>query len=281
MNISGSVGQGGANFQQDVRTVQTLLNKHASRIPGMTPLVVDGLIGPKTINAIKMFQKSAVGFPMPDGRVDVGGRTWQALNAAAGSPGASPGGTPGVSPTPAPGSGPVGDQQITLTVRHGGQIPTNTNGLASTSGTMYESTFVLSGAVSGQFTGSIYPDDMNVKGRVVDGSYPLHIGFHKGGSAARQTTLAVETQGIRCGLLVNARNGVPVESNNASKTTSYGINVHNGFNSQRYSDGCLTLQPADWSNFISLFINAFPNIDDWHTVGTNTGKRVGTLVIQS
>ena len=277
MNISGSVGQGGANFSQDVRTIQSLLNKQSARVPGMQPLVVDGLIGPKTINAIKQFQRSVVGFSMPDGRVDVGGQTWNALSQGTGAPGNTPAPTPG--PTPAPN--PVGDQLVNLTVRHGNKIPTNTTGLTATETSMYESSFVLSGALSGTFRGSIYPDSMDIKGRIKDGTYPLHIGFHKGGNAARQTVLQVKTQDIRCGLLVNCRSSVPVESNNASKTTSVGINVHNGFNSQRYSDGCLTLLPSDWSRFISLFINAYPDINDWHTVGTNSGKRVGSLIVQA
>ena len=123
---------------------------------------------------------------------------------------------------------------------------------------------------------------MTVKGRVVDGTYPLHIGFHKGGGAARQTAadLVVKTKGIRAGLLVNARNGVPVHSDDPGKTTSYGINVHNGFNSSRGSDGCLTLHPTDWARFIQLFLDAFPDIEDWHTLGNNTGKQIGSLVIK-
>jgi len=58
---------------------------------------------------------------------------------------------------------------------------------------------------------------------------------------AKQTAaeLKVKTQGIRAGLLVNARNAVSVQSDDPKKTTSVGINVHNGFNSSRGSDGCL------------------------------------------
>jgi hypothetical protein len=116
-----------------------------------------------------------------------------------------------------------------------------------------------------------------------DRPYPLHIGFHKGGKAARQSAadLVVRTEGIRAGLLVNARNSVPVKSNDPGKTTSVGINVHNGYsNSDRGSDGCLTLQPSEWSRFIQLFLDAFPEIGDWHTVGDNTGKKIGTLIIK-
>jgi hypothetical protein len=170
-------------------------------------------------------------------------------------------------------------------VTHGGKIPTATkfkNPTTPTAGGLYESTFTLSGGLTGTFKGSIYPDDMTVKGRVLDGTYPLHIGFHKGGGKPKQTAadLVVRTEGIRAGLLVNARNSVPVQSDNASKTTSVGINVHNGFNNSRGSDGCLTLQPSDWSRFIQLFLDGFSNINDWHTVGANTGKKIGSLVIK-
>ncbi len=52
-------------------------------------------------------------------------------------------------------------------------------------------------------------------------------------------------------------------------------------NPGRGSDGCLTLQPQDWSDFIQLFLDGFPDIDDWHELYTNTGKKIGSLVIQS
>jgi hypothetical protein len=140
----------------------------------------------------------------------------------------------------------------------------------------------VSGYATGVFQGSIYPDDMAVKGRLKDGTYPLHIGFHKGGSASKQknSDLVVRTKSIRAGLLVNARNGVSVISDNPNKTTSYGVNVHNGFNSQRYSDGCPTIKPSDWTKFIQIFLDAHPNIDDWHTLGNNTGKKIGKLVVK-
>ena len=273
--ISGSVGQGGANYQQDVRTVQVLLNKNAMKMPGFVRLTEDGLIGPKTIAAITQFQRSVVGFGNADGRVDVNGKTWNTLLAGGG------GATVGAPvPTPIPTAPPVGGGQVLLTVSHGGKIPSNTNGSTSTHTGLYESTFVLSGALSGTFSGSIYPDNMDVKGRVVDGSYPLHIGFHKGGGGAKQTVLQVKKTGVRCGLLVNCRNSVPVQSNLASKTTSVGINVHNGFTPNRASDGCLTIPWEEYQRFIKLFIDGFPDINDWHTIGTNSGKKVGTLVIQ-
>ena len=147
---------------------------------------------------------------------------------------------------------------------------------------MYESTIIIAGGVTGVFSGSIYPDDMMVKGRVKDGTYPLHLGFHKGGGQVKQeaSELVVKTDGIRPGLLVNCRNSVPVTSNNPAKVRSDGVNIHNGGNSHRGSEGCLTILPSDWTRFISLFLNAFPNIEDWHSCGTNSGKRIGDLVIR-
>ncbi len=78
--ISASVGKGGKNKDADVKIVQTLLNeKHNA---GLT---VDGDCGIKTIAAIKKFQQEKAGFGSPDGRIDPGGKTWQALTGASGS----------------------------------------------------------------------------------------------------------------------------------------------------------------------------------------------------
>lgn len=78
-NISGSVGQGGKNFpKQDVMTVQYLLNCVPTSKGGPSPeLVVDGIIGPKTLAAIKKFQTAQFGWA--DGKVDPGGKTLSAL----------------------------------------------------------------------------------------------------------------------------------------------------------------------------------------------------------
>lgn len=278
VSINAAVGQGGANRPDDVRVIQNLLNANAGLMQPFARLDVDGLIGPNTIAAIKQFQQRVVGMGNPDGRVDPNKTTHQKLIAALNQP-TKPG--PVVPPTP---NVPVG--LITVTFAHGDKIPTKTNykpAVAATAGGMYESTITVSGSVNGTFSGSIYPDDMMVKGRIKDGTYPLHIGFHKGGGAAKQDAknLVVKTEGIRAGLLVNARNSVPVISMNSSKTTSVGINIHNGFNSSRGSDGCLTIMPGDWSRFISLFLNAFPKIEDWHAVGTNTGKKIGEVIVKA
>ena len=71
MNISGSVGRNGANHTGDTRFVQRLLNDAGAA------LTVDGLVGPKTIQAIEAFQgRNGIG---ADGRVDPGGGTLRAL----------------------------------------------------------------------------------------------------------------------------------------------------------------------------------------------------------
>ncbi|HEV2748164.1 MAG TPA: peptidoglycan-binding domain-containing protein [Allosphingosinicella sp.] len=85
--LSGSVGKGGKNLAADVIMVQQLLNEHVASL-GLPTLVVDGDNGPNTIEAIRRYQKLAVGIAAPDGRIDPGGRTWTALAArtAVGAP---------------------------------------------------------------------------------------------------------------------------------------------------------------------------------------------------
>ncbi|MBI4566737.1 MAG: hypothetical protein HY716_18830 [Planctomycetes bacterium] len=79
-HITGSVGQGGLNHPSDVMTVQYLLNCVPATQGGPSPeLAVDGIVGPKTINAIHRFQKAS--FNWSDGRVDAGGKSLKALQA--------------------------------------------------------------------------------------------------------------------------------------------------------------------------------------------------------
>jgi hypothetical protein len=79
--ISASVGVNGQNRDQDVRTVQELLNKVPPGSGGPIPLLkVDGLAWDKTKAAIKKFQREYLHFQWPDGRVDPGGKTLTALN---------------------------------------------------------------------------------------------------------------------------------------------------------------------------------------------------------
>ena len=76
VSISGSVGDaGGENRPEDVRTVYALFNKV---LP--TPLVVSDECSTELMQAIRDFQSTFMS--RPDGRIDVGGRTWRELNAA-------------------------------------------------------------------------------------------------------------------------------------------------------------------------------------------------------
>jgi peptidoglycan hydrolase-like protein with peptidoglycan-binding domain len=81
-SITLSVGSGGANLPHDNLTVQYLLNCVPVEDGGpIVELVVDGIIGPKTIAAIRSFQQKNT--RTVDGRVDperAGGRTIVALN---------------------------------------------------------------------------------------------------------------------------------------------------------------------------------------------------------
>jgi hypothetical protein len=265
MSIRSSVGSGGVNQFADVKLVQQLLN--GQKVPAYTygPIAVDGLIGPQTIGAITHYQKVVVRLPLPDGRVDPGGPTIATLERNANG-----------SPSPAPPPPPRGARVFTLTFRHGGSRP------PFSGAGMYESTITLVGPKSGTFRGSIYPDYMNEKGRIKDGTYDLSLTFHhkKGVPTARD--LVVKTDGdLRPALTVNDCGSVPVISDNPAKTTSAGINVHNGFSSRRWSDGCLTLQPSDWSRFIQIFLDLYPNLDDWYGNGSWRGAKVGSLKVQA
>lgn len=77
--IQASVGEGGVNRPGDVETIQSSLNRIPLDQGGPVPrLSVDGIIGPKTIGAIRHFQEHH-GLTA-DGRVDPGGRTMAKLN---------------------------------------------------------------------------------------------------------------------------------------------------------------------------------------------------------
>lgn len=76
--ISGSVGRAGVNRSVDVRSIQSLVNNQ--RKPPLSKIDVDGVIGPKTIQAIEEFQRRVVKMQMPDGRVDPIGNTLRELN---------------------------------------------------------------------------------------------------------------------------------------------------------------------------------------------------------
>jgi len=70
--ITASVGRKGLNKAKDVELVQRLLNQNGAK------LEPDGACGSKTIAAIEKFQMKNLGFK--DGRVDLNGKTWSALN---------------------------------------------------------------------------------------------------------------------------------------------------------------------------------------------------------
>jgi Putative peptidoglycan binding domain len=256
-----SVGSGGINRPEDVRTVQELINNNLKKMPSVRPLEVDGRIGSLTIAAIEEFQRRVVGMPLPDGRVDPGGRTLAALNLA----------SPSASPT----------TSFRVVFQHQSKTPEDTS---STKGTdaLYESKVAISEGAGGSFRGSIYPDDMSVKGRLKDGTYDLYLGFHKReGHTPGAADLVVRTQGFRAALIVKADAQVPVISNNPSKTTSQFIHVHNGFNTKRFSDGCPTIHPADWSKFIKVFLDAYSSLSDWTAMNAYVGKKIGVLEVKA
>lgn len=78
--LSGSVGEGGANRPDDVTAVQSRLNAVAASDGGpVVPLDVDGLCGPLTKAAVKRFQVRYPGQLLADGRIDPGKNTWKKL----------------------------------------------------------------------------------------------------------------------------------------------------------------------------------------------------------
>ncbi|MEO1104316.1 MAG: peptidoglycan-binding protein, partial [Pseudomonadota bacterium] len=77
MTISGSVGRDGSNRTEDVRHIQRALNVSRSLDGLVPPLIVDGLVGPKTIGAITSFQTQHT--RASDGRIDPAGPTIRAL----------------------------------------------------------------------------------------------------------------------------------------------------------------------------------------------------------
>ena len=79
MCITGSVGDGGDNAKGDARVVQALINCNLERMANISPLDVDGVIGPVSLAAIRAFQREVLGSTVPDGRVDPGGPTLHGL----------------------------------------------------------------------------------------------------------------------------------------------------------------------------------------------------------
>ena len=260
--------------RDEVLLVQRLLNQH--RPPPLCPIAVDGLVGPETGGAIWEFQQRVVKSIRADGRVDPGGPTFRALSRPATAP---------VRPPAGPPAGPPSGL-VTVVFKNWGKQPTGVMGLpgadVKTTATRYESTVTVSGGSNGTFHGSIYPDNMNVKGRLKDGTYDIYLGFHHSGTPT-PADLVPRTNGFRAVLIVNANGTVPVVSNNPAKMTSSEIHIHNGYYTWKpevpMSEGCLILAPDDWKPFITLFLNAFPDLADWTAGGGRLGKKVGVVTV--
>jgi len=153
---------------------------------------------------------------------------------------------------------------------------------------LYESKVVVTRIDSSGITavhtlqGSIFPDDMSTKGRVKNGWYRLKLGFHKRNGTPTAADLVVKTGSVdlRPALIVNEDGNVPVTSNDPAKTESNAIHIHNGFNTERGSDGCQTIRPSQWSAFISEYLTKYTALADWHQNGAYRGRDVGVLIIE-
>ena len=75
--IVASVGHGGLNRTDDVRLVQEILSRHLQ--PPQRPLVIDGVMSPRTIAAIVAFQRRVLHMQRPDGCIQPGDCTMAAL----------------------------------------------------------------------------------------------------------------------------------------------------------------------------------------------------------
>lgn len=130
--------------------------------------------------------------------------------------------------------------------------------------------------------GSVIPDDMDVKGRVVDGWYRLKLGFHNrtGTPTAADLLVKMGNVTLRPALIVNEDSNVPVQSNDPTKTQSTAVHVHNGFINERGSDGCQTIRPSEWPVFISQFLDNYTSLSDWDLNGTYRGRDIGVLIIE-
>lgn len=234
----------------EVALLQSALNE----IHGTT-LAIDGHFGPSTVSAVKAFQQSKT--LSVDGIV--GENTWKK----------------------------VFDGTSRYIIRFKRGSPPSNNAATPENDSLYECSVDMYriGASGSQFSatyrGSVLPSDMNVRGRVNDGWYLLNLGFHKRSGAPTASDLVVKTNGnLRPCLIVNEDRLVEVTSNDPNKTTSYAIHIHNGFNTDRYSDGCQTISPSHWSSFISHFLENYPALDDWHKNDSYRGREIGVLIIE-
>ncbi|MEO8073078.1 MAG: peptidoglycan-binding protein [Acidobacteriota bacterium] len=99
ISVSAPVGIGGTNLANDVTTIQDALNRVSPAEGGASPtLVVDGICGQKTKDAIQKFQLQQFGWSGADGKINPGGQTITRLNEILGAnrPADSGGGFPPV-----------------------------------------------------------------------------------------------------------------------------------------------------------------------------------------
>ncbi len=79
--VSAPVGINGTNLANDVKTIQDTLNRVSPAEGGASPLlVVDGICGQKTKDAIQKFQLQQFGWSGADGKINPGGQTITRLN---------------------------------------------------------------------------------------------------------------------------------------------------------------------------------------------------------
>src|SRR4051794_25714008 len=79
-SVISSVGKGGTNRPDDVKTVQLLLNANIARLIPFLPTPITGICDALTIALIEEFQGRVMGVMLPDGRVDPKGNTLARLN---------------------------------------------------------------------------------------------------------------------------------------------------------------------------------------------------------
>lgn len=77
--LAGTVGFRCRNDRYDVESVQRLINLNAGRFTLETSLKCDGIIGEKTLEAIRAFQRRVLGVTDPDGTINPGDPTLLAL----------------------------------------------------------------------------------------------------------------------------------------------------------------------------------------------------------
>lgn len=85
LRITDSVGIGAKNKAEDIKAVQTALNKILHLIPPTQKVIVNGSLGSvpansNTVKAIKAFQRQILRYAAPDGKIDLNGKTHKKIN---------------------------------------------------------------------------------------------------------------------------------------------------------------------------------------------------------